>query len=264
MNYFVLAIEKAGNCLLFLLLSAKNGGKIKQKLKADMKTKLFLTGFRGAGKTSLAKLLAEKLDFELIEMDKMIVKRAGKSIAELTENGKDWFPFRLLESQVLKDIIKKENIVVATGGGLFVNDVKFSTCPRRYAKRCRREGLTFGEYNYNLVKNAPGKFIIFLKVSEKVLKERLKKGDSENYNPKWRPSLRRGKNNIEEHIGKISEGNFACFTEIPTASEFLYKNIKIYRQRLPLYALRSDFIIETSNQTPEKSLKKILELSKSF
>ncbi len=213
-----------------------------------MKTKIFLTGFRGSGKTALAKLLAEKLNFELIEMDKLIVKQDGKSIAEITENGKDWRKFRLLENDALKDIIKKENIVVATGGGLFINDIEL------------REGLTFGEYNYNLVKDVPGKFIIFLKVSEKTLRERLKRGESEGYNKKWRPSLGKGKNNFEEHIGEISEENFACFPEIPTQSEFLDKNIKIYRQRLPLYELRADFIIDTSKQTLQESLNEILKI----
>lgn len=190
-----------------------------------MKTKFFLTGFRGSGKTSLAKLLAEKLNFESIEMDKLIVKRAGKSIAEITKDGKDWYDFRLLESQVLKDLLEKENIVVATGGGLFVNDVRFS------------KGLTFGEYNYNLVKDAPGELIIFLKVNEEILKERLKRGELENYNKKWRPPLTKNKNDFED-------------------------DIKIYRQRLPLYEERADFVLDTSNQTIEESVKEILKILK--
>ncbi|MBU4299218.1 shikimate kinase [Patescibacteria group bacterium] len=201
-----------------------------------MKTKIFLTGFRGAGKTALAKLLAEKLDFELIEMDKLIVKRAGKSIAEITKQGKDWYGFRQLESEVLKDIIKKENIVVATGGGLFVNDIEFST-PLEKISLTGSKGLTFGEYNYNLVKDIPGKLIIFLKVNEKVLRERLKKGESENYNKKWRPSLTKNKNEIEE-------------------------NIKIYRHRLLFYKKRADVILDTSNQEPEESLRKIFKILK--
>ncbi|MBA4320344.1 MAG: hypothetical protein C0412_18255 [Flavobacterium sp.] len=191
-----------------------------------MKTKIFLIGFRGSGKTTLAKMLAEKLNFQAIEMDELIVGRAGKPIAKITKEGREWYNFRLLESHVLKDLLEKENIVVATGGGLFVNDIEFS------------KGLTFGEYNYNLVKDLPEKLIIFLKVSEKSLKERLKRGDSEDYNKKWRPSLNKSENDFEE-------------------------NIKIYRQRLPLYELRSDFIIDTSNQTPKESLKEILKLLKS-
>lgn len=188
-----------------------------------MKTKIFLTGFRGSGKTTLAKLLAERLGFELIEMDKLIVKRAGKLIAEITKGGENWYDFRLLESEILNDLLKKEKIVVATGGGLFVNDIEFS------------KGLTFGEYNYNLVKNIPGKFIIFMKVSEKTLRERLKRGEFENYNREWRPALNKNENDFEE-------------------------NIKIYRQRMPLYELRSDLIIDTSKQTAQESLKEIVKI----
>lgn len=189
-----------------------------------MKNKIFLTGFRGSGKTDLAESLAEKLNFESIEMDEIIVKRAGKSITEITNDGKEWRGFRLLESQVLKDIIKKENIVVATGGGLFVNDIEFS------------KGLTFGEYNYNLVKNIPGKFIIFLKVSQKTLKERLRRGESENYNKKWRPSLT-GDSKID-----------------------VQKEMEIYKKRLPLYEKRADLIIDTSKQTLKESLNEVLKI----
>jgi len=210
-----------------------------------MKTKIFLTGFRGSGKTTLAKLLAKKLNFELIEMDELIVKRAGKSIAEITKNGKEWYNFRLLESQVLKNILKKQKIVVATGGGLFTNDIEF------------KKGLSFGEYNYNLVnpvrdkkvkgklknkqisngvKNLPEKLIIFLKVSEEVLKKRLLQPEFQDYNKNFRPSLTGDlKIDIEEEI-------------------------KIYQKRLPLYETRADFIIETSEQKPEESLREILKL----
>lgn len=86
-------------------------------------------------------------------------------------------------------------------------------------------GSTFGEYNYNLVKDLPEKFIIFLKVDEKALRERLKRGESENYNKNWRPSLN-----------------------------------ETYRQRLPLYESRSDFIIDTSEQKPEETVKEILKI----
>jgi shikimate kinase len=190
--------------------------------------KIFLTGFRGVGKTTLANLLAKKLNFQVIEMDDLIVKRAKKSIAEITKNGKDWYKFRVLENKVLRDLIKKEKIVVATGGGLFVNDIGFS------------KGMTFGEYNFNLIKDIPGKFIIFLKINKKTLAKRLREGEFKDYNKKWRPSLLgREENDIER---KIEE------------------NVKIYRKRLPLYQLRSDWQIDISNQTPEESLNEILKI----
>ena len=187
----------------------------------EVKTKIFLTGFRGSGKTTLAKLLAKKLGFGLIEMDELIVKRTKKLIAEMTKEGKEWYNFRVLESEILKELIKKEKFVVATGGGLFVNDVKFS------------EETTFGEYNFNLVKTLPDKLIIFLKVQEKKLGKRM--AQEKNYNKNWRPSL---------------IGNQRIDPE---------EDIKIYRQRLPFYELRSDFIIDTSEQTPEESLNEILK-----
>ncbi len=190
-----------------------------------MKKKIFLTGFRGAGKTTLGKILAKKLNYEFVEMDELIVKKAKKSIAKITQDGKDWFKFRLLEHNVLKEIIKKEKIVVATGGGLFVNDVKFS------------KNLTFGEKNFNLVKKLPEKIIIFLKVKKEILKERLKK-ENEKYNKEWRPPLTGKKSSLE-------------------------KEMEIYSQRLPLYEKRADFILEISNQTPKEILKKILSILKS-
>jgi len=149
------------------------------------------------------------------------VKRTKKLIAEMTKEGKEWYNFRVLESEILKELIKKEKFVVATGGGLFVNDVKFS------------EETTFGEYNFNLVKTLPDKLIIFLKVQEKKLGKRM--AQEKNYNKNWRPSL---------------IGNQRIDPE---------EDIKIYRQRLPFYELRSDFIIDTSEQTPEESLNEILK-----
>lgn len=149
---------------------------------------------------------------------------AGKSITEITKAGKEWRRFRLLESQVLKDLLKKNNIVVATGGGLFVNDVEF------------KKGMSFGKCNYNLVKDLPEKLIIFLKVSEKTLKERLRIGESENYNKKWRPSLTGG--------SKLD----------------IQKEMEIHKKRLPLYEKRADLIIDTSSQTPQESLKEILKI----
>jgi len=178
-----------------------------------MKTRIFLTGFRGAGKSTLARLLAERLNFEILETDRLVVRQAGCPIERIVKE-RGWRLFRLLETQVLKNLLKKNKIVVDCGGGLFVNDVEF------------KNGLTFGEYNYNLVKDLPGRFIIFLKVSESVLKKRLEQDP--DYNKKWRPSLGR-------------------------------PDIRVYYQRMPLYEKRSDFILDNSDQSPLQSLEKIMK-----
>lgn len=78
--------------------------------------KLFLIGYMGAGKTTLGKPLAEKLNLPFIDMDAMLEEREGKSITrlfeELGENG-----FRKKERDVLQTSVFPENFVMSTGGG---------------------------------------------------------------------------------------------------------------------------------------------------
>ena len=48
-----------------------------------MKTNIALIGFMGTGKTAVAKILAEKLGKELVELDRLIELKAGKSIPNI-------------------------------------------------------------------------------------------------------------------------------------------------------------------------------------
>lgn len=80
---------------------------------------IVLIGMRGSGKTSIAKLLAEKLNHEYIEMDELIVKKAGMTIPEIVEKH-GWDYFRDLESAVAKEISAVDNKIVSSGGGVVV------------------------------------------------------------------------------------------------------------------------------------------------
>ena len=83
--------------------------------------KLVLIGFMGTGKTTVAPVLAEKLGLEIVEMDDLIVRKAGgKSIAEIFEAGGET-SFRELETAVAKDLQHYENAVISTGGGVVMN-----------------------------------------------------------------------------------------------------------------------------------------------
>ena len=78
---------------------------------------VFLIGYMGSGKTKTAELLARKLSFEFLDTDHLIEKREGKSINEIFKSsGEDYF--RLVEMDVLHSLGQKNNVVVATGGGL--------------------------------------------------------------------------------------------------------------------------------------------------
>lgn len=77
---------------------------------------IVLIGYRATGKTTLARLLAERLGWQWIDADVEIERRAGKTIAEIfAQDGEP--AFRELESQVIAELCAQANIVIAAGGG---------------------------------------------------------------------------------------------------------------------------------------------------
>ena len=75
-----------------------------------------LTGFMGSGKTTVGKVLADFLGCPFMDLDDLVVKKAGKSIPE--QDGEP--AFRLLEAQVLRKTVEKyaeSTAVLALGGG---------------------------------------------------------------------------------------------------------------------------------------------------
>lgn len=79
--------------------------------------RIILIGFMGVGKTTIGKIIAKKLKLNFVDMDNYIEKREGKSISKIFEEYGEQH-FRELESESLKDLIKIDNIVISTGGGI--------------------------------------------------------------------------------------------------------------------------------------------------
>lgn len=77
---------------------------------------IFLIGFMGCGKSTMARMLAEKTGACLIEMDETIEKEAGMSINEIFEAYGEAH-FRDLESQLILRITEQGGDVVSCGGG---------------------------------------------------------------------------------------------------------------------------------------------------
>jgi shikimate kinase len=70
----------------------------------------------GTGKSTVGRLIAEKLGWDLVDIDHYIEKKEGMSIAELfAAHGEVYF--REAETRSIKEIMLKTNQVVATGGG---------------------------------------------------------------------------------------------------------------------------------------------------
>lgn len=80
---------------------------------------VFLIGFMGAGKSTIARCLEKELGMELVEMDERIVKEQGMSINEIFEQ-KGEAGFRDIESQLVIDLGNQEKSIVSCGGGVVV------------------------------------------------------------------------------------------------------------------------------------------------
>ncbi|GAY73941.1 shikimate kinase [Lentilactobacillus kosonis] len=76
---------------------------------------LILVGFMGSGKSTVGKLLAQKLDKEYFDLDELVVQRAGMSIQEIFEQSGE-AGFRKIEQQCLRDTEHLSGIL-STGGG---------------------------------------------------------------------------------------------------------------------------------------------------
>lgn len=82
---------------------------------------IVLVGVPGAGKTTVGELLAAKLGKSFTDSDHVIEARAGKSVSDIfTQDGEA--TFRKLEHEVILDLIKAGDGVVALGGGALGND----------------------------------------------------------------------------------------------------------------------------------------------
>jgi shikimate kinase len=80
---------------------------------------LFLIGFRGTGKTTVARILGLRLGWDWVDADVEVELRAGKSIAAIfADDGEP--AFRDLEGIVLADLVSRRRTVAACGGGVII------------------------------------------------------------------------------------------------------------------------------------------------
>ena len=133
---------------------------------------IVLIGYRGTGKTSIARKLGERLSMQVFGMDDEIVRRSGRSIPELVdEHG--WDYFRDIESRVAADLEDMDNLVVDAGGGVIVRPENIESL--------KKNGIVF-----------------WLTADENTIADRIKHGDQ-------RPSLSGTKSFVEEIADILAE-----------------------------------------------------------
>jgi shikimate kinase len=82
--------------------------------------KIYLVGFMAAGKTTVARALAQRLGWRAEDIDELIEARERRTVAEIfARNGEPYF--RALERDILKLLLPLRHVVVATGGGTFMD-----------------------------------------------------------------------------------------------------------------------------------------------
>jgi shikimate kinase len=128
---------------------------------------IVLTGFMGAGKSTVGRKLAKVLSMDLVDTDDMIESRSGMSIPEIfTKYGEDYF--RALEEEVVAEASKLHGHVIVTGGGVVLREINMR----------------------NLKKNG---VVIYLHAEPDIIYTRIK-------NQTHRPLLQ-----VEDPLGKIRE-----------------------------------------------------------
>ena len=95
---------------------------------------IFLLGFMGSGKSATGRLLAERIHSDFIDLDRFIESKTEKTVAEIFEKeGEE--AFRSYEKQSLTEVILRDRIVVALGGG--------TPCFSDNMDLINRNGMTF-------------------------------------------------------------------------------------------------------------------------
>ena len=113
---------------------------------------IVLVGLMGAGKSSVGKLLAQKLNLSFVDTDELIEKKENIKISDIfSKYGEQYF--RDLENKVISDLATKTSLVISTGGGSVQNI-----------------------NNLNALKETG--FVIYLKAAPDILFERIKNDNS--------------------------------------------------------------------------------------
>ena len=112
--------RRAAEIFLDVKIADEEVTRITDRIAKQMQN-IVLVGMPGCGKSTLGKLLAERLDRKFFDLDEEIVKRAGRPIPEIfATEGEEHF--RKLETEVVADICRESGLVIATGGGVVTRE----------------------------------------------------------------------------------------------------------------------------------------------
>ena len=77
---------------------------------------IVLIGYRGAGKSTVGRLLAARAGKKFVDSDDLIEKQVGISISDIVRS-RGWDHFRVLEERAIEEICREDHLIIAPGGG---------------------------------------------------------------------------------------------------------------------------------------------------
>ncbi len=80
------------------------------------KARIFLTGFMGSGKSTVGPILANTIGYDFVDLDREIETQCQKSVKRIFQEDGEQF-FRSKERALLQQLVNRETIVIALGGG---------------------------------------------------------------------------------------------------------------------------------------------------
>ena len=130
---------------------------------------IVLLGFMGTGKTAVGKILAQKFSLKLVDLDNLIEEEMGMSISDIFFNFGEPY-FRDLEKEIVRRISFKKNLVIATGGGVVLDDENM--------ENLRRHGILITlmasvEEIYRRISQTKNRPLLDVPYPEKTIKEML-------------------------------------------------------------------------------------------
>lgn len=133
-------------------------------MSLTIRSNIFLTGFMGAGKSTVGRFLAKRLGYRFADLDRLIAEKEGRSIPEIfSAQGEDYF--RECELAILMEQADADRTVFATGGGI-VGRAENRALMKRYGR------------------------VVYLRASWATLQQRLAKGSGRplaNRTEGWEP-----------------------------------------------------------------------------
>ena len=133
-----------------------------------------LIGYRGAGKSTVGRRLASRLQRKFVDTDNLIEEHQGARISEIVKSH-GWGYFRAIEKRIIEEVSKEDHLIIATGGGAVLDNGNL--------RSLKKNGL-----------------IIWLKADQQVLLRRMDQDPRTNAN---RPTLT-GKGILDE-LGEMVE-----------------------------------------------------------